>query len=62
MFSFDANKLYCLASLLIGGEWFLKVNEVIVFGNRKYLRMRPGYLRKPSEGVGIMLMRDEVMK
>ena len=36
-FSFDANKLYCLASLLIGGEGFLKVNEVIVFGNRNYV-------------------------
>ena len=58
----DANELYCLSSLLIGGEGFPKVNEVALFGNRKYLRTRLGYRRKPSEEVGSMLMRDVVMK
>ena len=58
----DANESDCLSSLLIGGEGFPKVNEVALFGNRKYLRARLGYPRKPSEEVGSMLMRDDVMK
>ena len=38
-----------LCSLPIGGEGFPKVNQVALFGNRKYVRTRLGYRRKPSE-------------
>ena len=39
--------------------WFPKVNQVDCLRNRKYLRTRPGL---SSEGVGIMVKRDDVMR
>ena len=40
-------------------DWFPKVNQVDCLRNRKYLRTRLGL---SSEGVGIMVMRDDVMR